>query len=221
MRKTALLAAAALVVLAPACHIDWSERLTGTAMGGAAGGALGGLVAIGGTTASGIILGVIAGAAAGYIIGDYLSDQRERACCSEPEAPPRETPSSGSEAAPAVLPAATRPRVERPAPSTHSGPVGPTASKAQDPGTWRAGVRSGAGREEYEAGRRAANPNEALSHYAAAIRLDPVRPEAYNAQGLVYLYIGRTDAARRSFDQALAVDPTYEPAKFNRKKIAG
>jgi hypothetical protein len=60
-----------------------------------------------------------------------------------------------------------------------------------DPGAFGPAAKGASAREEYDAGRRAPTANEALRRYAAAIRL------------------------------ARAVDPSYEPARFNLRRLAG
>jgi hypothetical protein len=198
----ALLATAALVAT-PACQLN--ERVTGTIAGAAGGMLVGGLLGSAvGSTPAGIILGGIAGGAAGYIWGDWVADQRERACAPSAAPAPCAAPSYGSPyggysyapAAPAVAPAV----------------AGTRGSVAQD---------RGAARDAFEAGRRATLPSVALAQYDRSIRLDPTRPEPHNAKGLVYLFQGKKAEADASFRAALAVDPAYAPALANRAKLAG
>ncbi|MDL5158631.1 tetratricopeptide repeat protein [Actinomycetospora termitidis] len=55
----------------------------------------------------------------------------------------------------------------------------------------------------------------ALPHLREAVRLKPDDPANLNALGVVDLTLGRSASALRSFADALAVDPTLEPAAFN------
>jgi Tfp pilus assembly protein PilF len=62
-------------------------------------------------------------------------------------------------------------------------------------------------------GRRGAR--EALPRLQEAVRLKPDDPANLNALGVVDLTLGRSRRALRSFADALALDPTLEPAAFN------
>ncbi|MEJ2869205.1 tetratricopeptide repeat protein [Actinomycetospora sp. OC33-EN08] len=55
----------------------------------------------------------------------------------------------------------------------------------------------------------------ALPHLREAVRLKPDDPANLNALGVVDLTLGRSGRALRSFADALAADPTLEPAAFN------
>ena len=192
MRIVKVAFASSLLFAAPACRLDWNERVTGTMIGAGAGALAGGVLGSAvGSTAGGAVLGAAAGGAAGYIIGDYMADQRER--------------SSGC--APAETPC------EAPAPT-------PVCEAVRGGAGAETGARAAA-RREYEAGRHAVTADEALARYAEAIRLDPSAPEPFNARGLVLLYGNRKDEARRSFQSALAADPTYKPAEANLRRMGG
>jgi hypothetical protein len=197
MRSIPAALAVAALVATPACQMN--ERVTGTIAGAAGGMLVGGLLGSAvGSTPAGIILGGIAGGAAGYIWGDWIADQRERACA--PTAP-----------APCAAPSYGQPYAYASgrAPQTVAGARG---SVAED---------RALARDAFEAGRRATTPAAALAHYDRAIRLDPTRPEPHNAQGLVYLFQGRKGEAGQAFRRALAADSGYAPARENLRKLSG
>ena len=192
MRASRVVLSLALAAPLPACRLDWSERVTGTMIGAGAGALAGGLLGSAvGSTPAGIILGAAAGGAAGYIIGDWMADKRERECGCGAP-PPCQAPS----------------------------PCEPVSDAARGSAAPAAGAHANAKRE-YEAGRHSMTASEALSHYDAAIRLDPKAPEPWNAKGLVLLYGDRKDEARAAFRQALAVDPSYTPARTNLTRSGG
>ena len=72
-----------------------------------------------------------------------------------------------------------------------------------------------AAKAAYEKGQRAATAEEARASYMEAVRLDPARPEPYNALGVSVLASGDRGGARSYFRKALEVDPTYAPATRN------
>src|SRR5688572_24510023 len=175
MRRS-VVAVTLTLVATTGCRADWSERVTGTAIGTVGGAIAGGLLgsAVGSTTA-GAVLGAVAGGAAGYIIGDYLADRRERACC---------PPSGSGGVAGSYSDPVPAPSFEPIPPSTDAIAASRTASV---PSASRA-AQAGAA---YDAGRRATTPEEALRYYNEAMRLEPSRPEPHNARGLVLLYMDR------------------------------
>ena len=189
MRIVQVALASSLLLLAPACRLDWSERMTGTMIGAGAGALAGGLLGSAvGSTAGGAVLGAAAGGAAGCIIGDYLADKRERECACQPQEAAVPAPEPQCEAA------------------RGGGPAPEVGSRA-------------AAKREYEAGRHSQTADEALSHYDQAIRIDPTAPEPDNAKGLVLLYGNRKDEARQAFRAALAADPSYKPASANLQRL--
>ena len=196
MRRPLLLVTAASLLVLPACHLDFDERVTGTAIGVGAGALAGGLLgtAVGGT-ATGAILGGVAGGAAGYIIGDWMADKRERGTA-QAKARDREYARGRADAE----------ETSGPAPATFD------AVPASAP-------RAEMARREYEAGRAANDAATALRHYDAASSYDPTRPEPHNARGLVLLYQGNRTAARGAFERALTLDPAYAPARDNLRKL--
>ncbi len=203
MRGPVLLLATASLLALPACHLDFDERVTGTAIGVGAGALAGGLLGSAvGSTATGAVLGAMAGGAAGYIIGDWMADKRERGT-SQAKARDHEYDRGRSDAEATVAPAPVAFDAV-PASGTHT----PTATAE----------RAEMARREYDAGRRATDATTALGHYDAASRFDPSRPEPHNARGLVLLYEGKQSEARAAFERSLSVDPGYAPAAENLKK---
>ena len=193
MRARALLAlpliALPLTIL-PGCRMN--ERMTGT-IGGAVGGGLVGVAV--GASAGGVLLAMAGGAVVGYVIGDYLSDQHERCGC--------EPPPCGACAVPAPCECY---------PSAHQQvlplPSAPAAS-----------ATSAAARAAYERGRSAATAEAATAAYEESIRLDPTRPEPWNALALHALVAGDRATARTRFTTALALDPSYGPARHNLERL--
>jgi hypothetical protein len=199
----------AVVLVAPGCQAQFGERVTGAAIGAGAGMVVGGLLgsAVGGT-AGGVVLGGIAGGAAGYVIGDWIQSRREACECGT---------EGGGSPCDAPPPATARPS---PGPCTPPSPLpDPDLAYASHRAPVRESAASAAARREYEAGRLAVTADEALVRYDAAIRLDPSRPEPWNAQGIVHLYAGRTSEARASFRHALSLDPSYAPASYNLRRL--
>ena len=70
----------------------------------------------------------------------------------------------------------------------------------------------------YDRGKAALTAPEARVHFEQSIRLDPTRPEAYNALALNALFRGDRSDAERLFRQSLEVDPSYAPAKYNLER---
>lgn len=59
---------------------------------------------------------------------------------------------------------------------------------------------------------------------SALVELAQIRPQdagIWNELGLIYVEIGDLQRAQRAFEQALAVDPTYEAARENLDRLAG
>jgi tetratricopeptide (TPR) repeat protein len=166
-----------------------NERMTGTA-GGAVGGTVIGVVA--GASAGTVLILAGAGALTGYLVGDYMADQRER--CSPCQ------PSAGAES-PCAVPAST---------SASTLPA-PTASRGS--GTvWDARVA-------YEKGRSAPTVEDARAAYQESARLDPSRPEPWNALALLSVAQGDRTAARAHLTKALSLDPSYGPAQHNLDRL--
>lgn len=169
-----------------------NERMTGTGGGAIAGGLIGGFAA---SSVTGALVGGAAGALAGYLIGDYLADERERCSpCSAPSACAAPDPYAYPTACTTPLPA----------------PVTPPAT---------AGRPSWAAQVAYERGRSAATSEEAVAAYEEALRLDPTRPEPWNALALQALANGDRALARERLLRALALDPTYAPARVNLEHL--
>jgi hypothetical protein len=80
-------------------------------------------------------------------------------------------------------------------------------------------VVNGEARDAYERGRRAATAEEARAAYEESARLDPTRPEPYNALGVSMLASGDRDAARAWFRRSLDADPAYGPARHNLDRL--
>jgi hypothetical protein len=76
-------------------------------------------------------------------------------------------------------------------------------------------------RSAYELGRKALTAPVARQHFERSIRLDPTRPEPYNALGLNALYRGDRAEAERLFRASLAQDPGYGPARHNLARLTG
>jgi Flp pilus assembly protein TadD len=60
---------------------------------------------------------------------------------------------------------------------------------------------------------------EAVSHAAEALRLKPDYLEAHNALAIMYAQQNRFDLARHQWEQALQVDPNYEIARQNLRRL--
>lgn len=61
---------------------------------------------------------------------------------------------------------------------------------------------------------------EAIVLFKQSLSLSPRSVQAYGNMGLAYSGIGKHKMAVECFDQALALDPDYEPAQYNRKNIS-
>jgi hypothetical protein len=200
MRAAHLLVSLPLVVL-PGCQMN--ERLSGT-VGGAVGGGL--LAAVVGASAGGVLATAAGGALAGYLVGDYLADQRERCGCA-PQNPcgvpqgPCGVPAPSYESPCYVTPSARTQVLPAPAAPPPRSPALPAARTA------------------YERGRSAVTAEEAVAAYEESLRLDPTRPEPWNALALHALVAGDTSVARERFEKALALDPTYAPAQHNLARL--
>jgi hypothetical protein len=173
----------------PGCQMN--ERMTGTAGGAIAGGVIS---AATGASFGSVLIVAGAGALVGYLIGDYMADQRERCMC-EP------APSQGG----CCMPAS----------HVRVAPAVPDASASRTPqsgATWDARVA-------YEKGRAAATAEEAEAAYQEAIRLDPARPEPWNALALLAIVRGDRTLARSHLQTSLALDPAYPQAKHNLDRL--
>ena len=193
----AILLVLSMLVL-PGCQMN--ERLSGTVFGAMGGAGIGALAGGWG----GAAIGLVAGGVAGYLVGDYLSDKRECGRCgvfSQPKCQPSCAPAPC--AYPQQMPCAEQ---------QVFGPQGAVAGVKTYP-------VNPAAREAYQRGRAALTAPEARRHYEESIRLDPNRPEPYNALALNHLYAGDKAGAERLFRTALEKDPSYYAAKFNLAKL--
>lgn len=201
----AVLLVLSLLVL-PGCQMN--ERLSGTVMGAMGGAGLGAIAGGWG----GAAIGLVAGGVSGYIVGDYLADRRECGRCGvfgKPACEPQCAPAPCSYPAPTAQRACPAPV----APGTCTTPAvgGAKAYAPADP----------AAQAAYDRGRAALNATNARAWFEESIRLDPNRPEPYNALGLNYLYAGQTAEAERLFRKSLEQDPEYYAAKHNLARLTG
>jgi len=74
-------------------------------------------------------------------------------------------------------------------------------------------------RDAYDRARAAETSVEARRWLEESLRLNPDRPEPYNALALNALYAGDRDQAEAYLLTALEKDPDYEMAKLNLKKL--
>jgi|GEM_PF-3136739 len=213
MRGSALLLALPLLVL-PGCRMN--ERMTGT-IGGAVGGGLLGVAV--GAGAGGVLLAAAGGAVIGYVVGDYLSDQQERGGCAPPPCGSCSVPSPcevypGSFAQ--TLPSTSAPSAQCPSAQYRSAEL----PSARAP-TYAASASGNlaAARAAYERGRTATTTEEATAAYQHSIRLDPTRPEPWNALALQALVAGDRSSARSHLSTSLALDPAYGPARHNLERL--
>src|SRR6266849_9251311 len=84
---------------------------------------------------------------------------------------------------------------------------------AAQPGA--AGPRVELGRVHLDQGR----PQEALEDFQAAVGADPNHVRAWNNLGIALQSLNRLDDARRAFNHALTINPTYGLAHFNVARI--
>lgn len=215
MRAVLLLVLTVSLLVMPGCVMN--ERLSGTVIGGVGGGIVGAATA----GVGGAVVGLLAGGLAGYLVGDYLADQRERGrgsvfgndCCPQPDpcATPQAYPPQTYQPqayapqayAPQAYPQGAVMGIKQRAPAIHNG-------RRTDP----AGAKAA-----YDRGKSSLTAPEARVHFEQSIRLDPTRPEAYNALALNALYRGDLSDAERLFEQSLAADPTYGPARYNYERF--
>lgn len=59
----------------------------------------------------------------------------------------------------------------------------------------------------------------AVEHVRKAVSLDPARPEAFNLLGVLMEVRHRRTEAQEHYRAALALDPTYEPARSNLRRL--
>ena len=81
------------------------------------------------------------------------------------------------------------------------------------------GVAHDEARAAYQRGRSALTATEARGHYEESLRLDPRRPEPYNALGVSWRLAGDPARAAWYFEQALLRDPSYTPAQQNLQRL--
>lgn len=65
----------------------------------------------------------------------------------------------------------------------------------------------------------AQNWEQAIRYFQKSIKLNPRHPQSYGNMGICYGKLGQKDQALRAFDAALEIDPSYEPAIFNRPVV--
>ncbi|MDA1195956.1 MAG: tetratricopeptide repeat protein, partial [Planctomycetota bacterium] len=82
-----------------------------------------------------------------------------------------------------------------------------------------AGQDPAGARAAYARGKAALTAPEARVHFEESTRLDPARPEAYNALALNALYRGDLNDADQWFKKSLQADPTYYPARYNYERF--
>jgi tetratricopeptide (TPR) repeat protein len=68
---------------------------------------------------------------------------------------------------------------------------------------------------------RTGTPQEALQYLETSLRLNPNQPAVLNQIGVLKLQAGDSAGAREAFSRALAVDPTYGPARDNLARLGG
>jgi tetratricopeptide (TPR) repeat protein len=59
----------------------------------------------------------------------------------------------------------------------------------------------------------------AIAHLRMTIALNPERPEAYDLLGMIHERYGELELARKCFQIALVLDPTFKPAARNLERI--
>ncbi len=213
MRAALLILLVLSLLVIPGCMMN--ERLSGTVMGGVGGGVIGAVA--GGV--GGAVIGLLAGGLAGYLVGDYVADQRERGrgsvfgndCC-----PPQQAPAC----CPPTSQAQPYQPYEQPPGFAPQGAVAGIKERAPAPAVVN-GRRTNpqAAKAAYDRGKAALTAPEARVHFEESIRLDPTRPEPYNALALNALYRGDHSDADRYFRKALAADPSYRPARYNYERF--
>lgn len=180
--------AAALILLVVALLVLPACQMN-ERMSGTLFGAVGGGV-VGGAAggAGGAVIGVLGGGIVGYLIGDYMADKRERGRTQVFET---STPAFSAQAQPA------------------GGAVMGVKQYAAGPSN------HAAARAAYERGRKALTAPEARVHFEESVRLDPSRPEPWNALALNALYRGDHAKAQHYWKMSLQKDPGYQPALRN------
>lgn len=207
MRTTVAIVLVLTLLVLPGCQMN--ERLSGTVMGAMGGAGLGAIAGGWG----GAAIGLVAGGVSGYIVGDYLADKRESGRCGvfgKPSCQPQCAPAPCSHPTPIPTAARNVPATTAPCASSTPAPQGVPAYPVD-----------AAARAAYDRGRAALTATEARAHFEQSIRLDPKRPEPYNALALNYLYAGQTVEAERLFQKSLELDPDYYAAKYNLAKLRG
>jgi tetratricopeptide (TPR) repeat protein len=61
---------------------------------------------------------------------------------------------------------------------------------------------------------------QVIEGFQAVVALNPTHPPSYGNMGICYGYLGCKQEALVAFDRALALDPSYEPARLNRQVVA-
>ena len=59
----------------------------------------------------------------------------------------------------------------------------------------------------------------AVASLERAVKLDPDDKESLSRLGVAYARTGRLDEARRSWEQALTIDPQFEAARQNLERL--
>ncbi|NPA91991.1 MAG: tetratricopeptide repeat protein [Chloroflexi bacterium] len=67
---------------------------------------------------------------------------------------------------------------------------------------------------------QAERAEEAVEHFREGLKHAPDSPILWSNLGVAHMLGGRWDDAERALQQALALDPSYEPARFNLEKLA-
>lgn len=70
------------------------------------------------------------------------------------------------------------------------------------------------------AGIRAGDYEQALQHIHEAFAVDATRPDAFNLLGVIMQLRNQYQDAQRYYQSALALQPGYEPAVYNRDNVA-
>lgn len=98
--------------------------------------------------------------------------------------------------------------------SSFSGRLGATAGVSHD------STECNNAREEVQRAKLLDDPADKLFHYRRAMRLCPGVAEFHNELGELYLSLDRSGDAKYEFDQALQIDPTFQPAQRNLASLA-
>lgn len=74
---------------------------------------------------------------------------------------------------------------------------------------------------DFDAGRNAPNPADAVAHYRAGLALCPSDDVAHYELGEVYMRLGRQAEARAAFEAALAINPRFTRAQRRLDGVGG